>query len=53
MPGKHPTRKKEPIPPPQPDKKAHTAILGVVLIILTNYQSEVKQIFSFLMKAAT
>jgi len=56
MPGKHPTHKKEPIPPsppPQPDKKAHTAVLGVVLIILTNYQAEVKQIVSFLLKAAT
>jgi hypothetical protein len=45
---------KSPEPPkPQPDKKAHTAILGVVLIILTNYQAEVKQLFSFLLKAAT
>jgi hypothetical protein len=47
--------KSPPPPPPKPesDKKAHTAILGVVLIILTNYQAEVKQLFSFLLKAST
>jgi hypothetical protein len=37
----------------QPDKKAHTAGLGILLILLTNYQAEVKQIFSFLWKSLT
>ena len=36
-----------------PDKKAHTAGLGILLILLTNYQAEVKQIFSFLWKSLT
>jgi hypothetical protein len=42
-----------PPPPPQTDKKAHTAGLGILLILLTNYQAEVKQIFSFLWKSLT
>ena len=33
------------------DKKAHTAGLGILLILLTNYQAEVKQLFSFLLKS--
>jgi hypothetical protein len=42
----------EPIPTPVPtDKKAHTAGLGIFLILLTNYQAEVKQLFSFLLKS--
>jgi hypothetical protein len=57
MPTRHTTHHrhapKTPEPPAQSDKKAHTAVLGVVLIILTNYQAEVKQLFSFLLKAGT
>ena len=41
--------KSEPVAPS--DKKAHTAGLGILLILLTNYQAEVKQIFSFLLKS--
>lgn len=33
-------------PPPPQDKKKHTVGIGIVLIILTNYQAEVKQIFN-------
>lgn len=36
-------------PPPPPDKKKHTVGIGIVLIILTNYQAEVKQIFNAIM----
>ena len=43
------TVKSEPVAPS--DKKAHTAGLGILLILLTNYQAEVKQIFSFLLKS--
>jgi len=44
----------ETVPTPvQTDKKAHTAGLGILLILLTNYQAEVKQIFSFLLKSVT
>ena len=55
MPNRHRSHtKKIPEPPKQEsDKKAHTAVLGVVLIILTNYQTEVKQLFSFLLKGGT
>ena len=41
--------KSEPVAPS--DKKAHTAGLGILLILLTNYQAEVKQLFSFLLKS--
>jgi hypothetical protein len=57
MPTKHTHRRthvpETPPPPPQTDKKAHTAGLGILLILLTNYQAEVKQIFSFLWKSLT
>jgi hypothetical protein len=35
------------------DKKAHTAGVGILLILLTNYQAEIKQVFSAIMKALT
>lgn len=38
-----------PPPPPSQDKKKHTVGIGIVLIILTNYQAEVKQIFNVIM----
>jgi hypothetical protein len=57
MPTRHTHRRthvpETPPPPPQTDKKAHTAGLGILLILLTNYQAEVKQIFSFLWKSLT
>jgi hypothetical protein len=52
MPHRTTRHKVEPIPTPVPtDKKAHTAGLGIFLILLTNYQAEVKQLFSFLLKS--
>jgi len=40
-------------PPPPADKKVHTAGLGVVLILLTNYQAEVKQVIQAILKTIT
>ena len=40
-------------PPQESDKKAHTAGIGILLILLTNYQAEIKQIVSALLKAIT
>jgi len=42
-------------PPPAPpaDKKVHTAGLGIVLILLTNYQAEVKQVIQAILKNIT
>ena len=52
MPHRTTRHKVEPISTPVPtDKKAHTAGLGIFLILLTNYQAEVKQLFSFLLKS--
>ena len=42
-----------PPPPPPADKKVHTAGLGVVLILLTNYQAEVKQVIQAILKTIT
>ena len=54
MPHRTTRHRVEPIPTPvQSDKKAHTAGLGILLILLTNYQAEVKQLFSFLLKSIT
>lgn len=39
--------------PPAVDKKIHTAGLGFVLLILTNYQAEVKQVIQAILKWAT
>ena len=45
------TRKKIVEPAPPSAKSFPTAALGVGMIILTNYQAEVKQIISLLIKA--
>jgi hypothetical protein len=42
-----------PAPPPAADKKIHTAGLGFVLLILTNYQAEVKQVIQAILKWVT
>jgi hypothetical protein len=39
--------------PQESDKKAHTAGIGILLILLTNYQAEIKQIVSALLKGIT
>ena len=46
-------RQVAPPPPPPADKKVHTAGLGVVLILLTNYQAEVKQVVQAILKYLT
>jgi hypothetical protein len=40
-------------PPPPATKSFPTAALGVGMVILTNYQAEVKQILGLIMKALT
>ena len=40
-------------PPPPATKSFPTAALGVGMVILTNYQAEVKQILGIIMKAFT
>ena len=40
-------------PPPSSTKSFPTAALGVGMVILTNYQAEVKQMMSLLIKAIT
>ena len=40
-------------PPPPSDKKAHTAGMGILLILLTNYQAEVKQVLQAILKTIT
>ena len=41
-------------PPPSPTTKSlPTATLGLAMIILTNYQAEVKQLLNLLMKILT
>jgi hypothetical protein len=48
------TRRKVVAPPPPPSTKSFpTAALGVGMVILTNYQAEVKQMMSLLIKALT
>jgi hypothetical protein len=50
------TRRKivEPPPPPSPATKSlPTAMLGIGMVILTNYQAEVKQLIALLLKALT
>ena len=46
-------RQVAPPPPATADKKVHTAGLGVVLILLTNYQAEVKQVVQAILKYIT
>ena len=40
-------------PPPSSTKSFPTAALGVGMVILTNFQAEVKQMMSLLIKAIT
>ena len=47
------TRKKVAEPLPAPSKNFPTAVLGVGMVILTNYQSEVKQVLGLILKTLT
>ena len=47
------TRRKVVAAPPPSTKSFPTAALGVGMVILTNYQAEVKQIMGLIMKALT
>jgi len=47
------TRRKVVEPPAASTKSFPTAALGVGMVILTNYQAEVKQILGLIMKALT
>ena len=47
------SRRKVVAPPPPSTKSFPTAALGIGMVILTNYQAEVKQMFSLLIKALT
>ena len=48
------TRRKIVEPPPSPATKSlPTAMLGIGMVILTNYQAEVKQLLGLIMKALT
>lgn len=49
----NPPSSPSPPSPPAADKKIHTAGLGFVLLILTNYQTEVKQLIQAILKWAT
>ena len=53
MPARKVTRKKVEAPAPTATKSLPTATLGLAMIILTNYQAEVKQMLSLLIKALT
>ena len=46
-------RRKSVAPPTPPSKNLSTAALGVCMVVLTNYQAEVKQAFSLLFKLLT
>jgi len=47
------SRRKVVAPPPPSTKSFPTAALGIGMVILTNYQAEVKQMLSLLIKALT
>jgi hypothetical protein len=47
------SRRKVVTPPPPSTKSFPTAALGLGMVILTNYQAEVKQMMSLLIKALT
>jgi hypothetical protein len=42
-----------PVPPSPATKSLPTAMLGIGMVILTNYQAEVKQLLALLLKALT
>lgn len=54
---KKPTRKPKIVAPEpvviKPNKSLPTAVFGLIMIILTNYQSEVKQALALLLKTVT
>lgn len=49
------TRRKAsiPAPTPSPSKSFPTAALGLGMVVLTNYQAEVKQLLTLLIKTLT
>jgi hypothetical protein len=40
-------------PPPSSSKSLPTAMLGMSMVILTNYQAEVKQVLALIVKTLT
>ena len=42
-----------PAPAPSPSKSFPTAALGLGMVVLTNYQAEVKQLLNLLLKSMT
>ena len=51
--GKYTVRRKQEIRQDSSDKaKIPTAAIGIIMVILTNYQAEVKKIFEFIFRAA-
>jgi hypothetical protein len=40
-------------PPPSSSKSLPTAVLGMGMVILTNYQAEVKQVLALIVKTLT
>ena len=54
MPAKRVTTRKKVVEPPVSATKSYpTAVLGLCMNVLTNYQAEVKQIISLIVKAFT
>jgi hypothetical protein len=48
------SRRKSVAPPaPPPTKNFPTAVLGLGMVVLTNYQAEVKQVLSLILKTIT
>jgi hypothetical protein len=47
------TTRKKVVEPPTPSKSFPTAALGIGMVILTNYQAEVKQILTLIVRALT
>ena len=47
------TTRKKVVEPPAPTKSFPTAALGLGMVILTNYQAEVKQILTLIVRALT
>lgn len=46
-------RRREPVPAPSSSKSFPTAALGLGMVVLTNYQAEVKQLLTLLIKSMT
>ena len=53
MPARKVTRKKVEAPAPTATKSLPTATLGLAMIILTNYQAELKQLLALILKTLT